>query len=193
MTISATASSNGKTRRSLAAELDRFDHMLDGLADGLNEAIGEAVKVSVDGHLRETIGAVVTELFTNPEIVAKLRTVLATMPTAVPPAPTPTPMRRGLGQRLRRICSAICHGLRRSNRQQVAHDLAFSPANRHCLRVWAGRGRDDLVRRSVGSGSGQRYRRVHDGARGTGRFVVLAHVPQDSILHVPKQICWVND
>src|SRR6516225_4221352 len=81
MTITAIPSSNGKARRSLAAELDRLDQMLDGLADGLNEAVGEAVKTSVNGQLRETIQAVLTELFTNPDIVAKLRAVLgATVP-----------------------------------------------------------------------------------------------------------------
>ena len=112
MTISAITSHNGKARRSLAAELDRLDQMLDGLADGLNDAVGEAVKSSVNGHLRETIQVVLTELFTNPEVLAKLRTILGTTPPAATP-PVPAPLRRGLGQRLRGLWRAIRKGLRR--------------------------------------------------------------------------------
>ena len=110
MTISAITSHNGKARRSLAAELDRLDQMLDGLADGLNDAVGEAVKSSVNGHLRETIQVVLTELFTNPEVLAKLRAVVGTTPDMTPPAPQP---RRGLQQRLPSLWTGVRNALRR--------------------------------------------------------------------------------
>jgi hypothetical protein len=107
MTISSTAVSNGKARRSLATEIDRLDQMLDGLANGLNEAVGDAVRAALGGAMRETVQAVLKELFTNPEILARLRAELG----AMPPAPAqPAPVRRGLRKRL---CTGIRTGVRK--------------------------------------------------------------------------------
>ena len=55
---------NGRSRKSLAEQIDSLDSMLDGLADGLNEAVATAVK--------EAVRAVLTEVLTNPERLARL-------------------------------------------------------------------------------------------------------------------------
>jgi hypothetical protein len=55
---------NGRSRKSLADQIDRLDSVLDGLADGLNEAVATAVK--------EAVRAVLTEVLTNPELLARL-------------------------------------------------------------------------------------------------------------------------
>jgi len=106
MTMSSTAVSNGKAKRSLATEIDRLDQMLDGLAKGLNEAVGDAVKDALGGAMRETVQAVLTELFTNPEILAKLRAALGAMPP-VTAMTQPAPARRGLRQRLHGLWTGI--------------------------------------------------------------------------------------
>ena len=64
---------NGRSRKSLAEQIDRLDSVLDGLADGLNEAVAAAVK--------EAVAAVLTEVLTNPELLARVR---PTQPVAVP-------------------------------------------------------------------------------------------------------------
>ena len=55
---------NGRSRKSLAEQIDRLDSVLDGLADGLNEAVATAVK--------EAVRAVLSEVLTNPELLARL-------------------------------------------------------------------------------------------------------------------------
>ena len=70
---------NGRSRKSLAEQIDRHDSVLDGLADGLNEAVATAVK--------EAVRAVLTEVLTNPELLARLQ---ATQPNAVPEPSRPS-------------------------------------------------------------------------------------------------------
>lgn len=42
--MTATMMANGKTRKTLADQLDRLDRILDGLAEALNEAVADAVR-----------------------------------------------------------------------------------------------------------------------------------------------------
>jgi len=70
---------NGRSRKSLAEQIDRLDSMLDGLSDGLNEAVATAVK--------EAVRTVLTEVLTNPELLAQLQPA---QPVAVP-EPTRSP------------------------------------------------------------------------------------------------------
>jgi hypothetical protein len=60
---------NGRSRKSLAEQIERLDSILDGLSDGLNEAVATAVK--------EAVRAVLTEVLTNPELLARLHPVQA--------------------------------------------------------------------------------------------------------------------
>lgn len=66
----STPSVNG--RKSLASQIDRLDGILDGLADGLNDAIAMLVKDAVTVAVKETVQSVMTELLTNPAILAKM-------------------------------------------------------------------------------------------------------------------------
>lgn len=69
---------NGRQRKSLADQIDRLGSMLDGLAEGLNEAVATAVQ--------EAVRAVLTEVFTNPERLARLPAAQSvTSASAVPP------------------------------------------------------------------------------------------------------------
>jgi hypothetical protein len=72
---------NGKSRKSLASQLDRLDATLDGLSAGLNEAIAAAVKEAVTVAVREAVQAVVTEVISNPQLLAQFQ-------PAVPPTAT---------------------------------------------------------------------------------------------------------
>jgi hypothetical protein len=72
MTTTSSAS-NGRRRPTLSDQIDRLDSTLDGLADGLNEAVADAVRVAVGAAVREAVHATLTEVFTNPEILARLR------------------------------------------------------------------------------------------------------------------------
>jgi hypothetical protein len=62
-----TMTTNGRAeRKSLAAQLDRLDLILDGLADGLNEAVAAAVKVAVTA----AVEAALVEVLTSAELQA---------------------------------------------------------------------------------------------------------------------------
>src|SRR5262245_5577972 len=72
MTTTSPAGVNGRSRKSLEHQLDRFDSILDGLANALNESVADAVKDAVGLAVREAVQAVVAGLLTNPQVVAKL-------------------------------------------------------------------------------------------------------------------------
>ena len=76
--MSATLT-NGRSRKSLAEQIDKLDSILDGMADGLNEAVVSAVK--------EAVRAVLTEVLTNPELLARLHVA---QPIAAPEPPRPS-------------------------------------------------------------------------------------------------------
>jgi hypothetical protein len=104
--MNTTLNTNGRQRKTLAAQIDRLDAMLDGLADGLNEAVAQAVKDAVALAVEEAVRVVLSETLTNPAVLAKLH---ATISPAQTPAPVPTPTTNdepppppaaGLGSRL---------------------------------------------------------------------------------------------
>jgi hypothetical protein len=43
MNTATTPAANGRARKSLEHQLDRFDSILDGLANALNESVADAV------------------------------------------------------------------------------------------------------------------------------------------------------
>jgi hypothetical protein len=123
---------NGRARKSLADQIDRLDHILDGLAGALNEAVIAAVQQAVRG--------VLTELLADPMI----RTALAgTAPAAT--APTLSPGRH-VGAWLARCWSGIRAGLQALVRaglgagrrlRDAGHTLVHA-AGRPLLQVWRG-------------------------------------------------------
>ena len=104
MTATLNHASNGAAqRRSLAGQLDRLDHILDGLDQALSGAITEAVKDAVSSAVAEAVRATLLEIVANPQVLSLLSS--ASIPTAVreePTSPTGTeaPPRPG---RLRRV------------------------------------------------------------------------------------------
>ena len=93
------SNSNGQERKTLASQLDRLDAILDTLGEGLNEAVASAVQEAVETAVREgvhqSVRGALSEVLSNPEVLAVLRAALApelassqTGPaTPVPPAP----------------------------------------------------------------------------------------------------------
>jgi hypothetical protein len=78
-----TLNMNGRTRKSLADQIDKLERLLDGLAEGLNEAVAAAVQ--------EAVSQVLTQLLAAPELQARLQ---AAVPPAMPATPTPTVLAR---------------------------------------------------------------------------------------------------
>src|ERR1700688_1844887 len=94
-TLNPSAHTNGSTRKNLASQLDRLDGILDGLADGLNEAVASAVQQAVAVAVQEAVRGILTEVLTNPDLLAKLRNNLGLTTTADrTPAPPATPVKR---------------------------------------------------------------------------------------------------
>jgi hypothetical protein len=91
-----TASTNGRVeRKSLAAQIDRLDSVLDGLADALHQAVASAT--------REAVQAALTEMLSNPELRARLLANLGVRDaaaTVVLDASAGTNPRRGIVTRL---------------------------------------------------------------------------------------------
>jgi hypothetical protein len=88
MSTLTIAAANGRARKSLEHQLDRFDSILDGLADALNESVSDAVKDAVGQAVREAVQAVVAELVANPDVA---RALAAAHGLTAPPAPPPAP------------------------------------------------------------------------------------------------------
>jgi hypothetical protein len=94
-TLNPSVPTNGRSRKSLADQLDRLDQILDGLADGLNEAVASAVQQAVAVAVQEAVRGILVEVLTSPDLLAKLRTDIGlTTPADGPPAPTPAPVVR---------------------------------------------------------------------------------------------------
>jgi hypothetical protein len=90
---------NGRTRKSLAEQIDRLDGILDGLADGLQQAVATAVQEAVGVAVREAVQAVLTEVATNPDLLVRLGVQPTAQPT--PDADEPEEPTRGSGRRPR--------------------------------------------------------------------------------------------
>src|SRR4051812_7139392 len=83
-------SANGRARKSLEHQLDRFDSILDGLANALNESVADAVKDAVGQAVKEAVQAVVAELVATPQVATALATARGfTPPAPMPPVPMP--------------------------------------------------------------------------------------------------------
>jgi hypothetical protein len=80
-----TTTTNGRTRKSLAEQIDRLDAILDGLADALNEAVADAVKDAVTAAVQEAVHAAVVEVLTNAELRKRLG--VTQVPTVQPTTP----------------------------------------------------------------------------------------------------------
>lgn len=64
---------NGRAqRRSLSAELDRFDRMIDGLDQGIKEVIADGVKESIGAAVGEAVRATLLELVSHPDVLGML-------------------------------------------------------------------------------------------------------------------------
>ena len=88
-TLNPSVNTNGRSRKSLADQIDRLDQILDGLADGLNEAVASAVKQAVAVAVQEAVRGILAEVLTNPDLLAKLRSNIGlTTPADRTPAPT---------------------------------------------------------------------------------------------------------
>ncbi len=105
MSTITSSDRNSRKRLSLDEQINRLDQTLDGLADGLNEAVADAVKMAVGNAVREAVQCVLTEVLTNPDILAKLRTT-ATPNTEKPVHPeVPVPPKNvSVGYRLGCLC-----------------------------------------------------------------------------------------
>src|SRR3954452_9425712 len=94
MTTTSPAGVNGRSRKSLEHQLDRFDSILDGLANALNESVADAVKDAVGHAVREAVQAVVAELGATPQVAQALAAAHGFVPPATTPVvsvPRPTP------------------------------------------------------------------------------------------------------
>ena len=111
--MTATVQSNGQARKTLSAQIDRLDTMLDGLAEGIQETVVSAVQQAVVQAVREAVLAAVTQVLTNPDLQRHLRPEPAAS-TAVPEpvlSPVVSTARRAGGW-LTRLASGVGHAVK---------------------------------------------------------------------------------
>jgi hypothetical protein len=103
MSTPTSPAANGRARKSLEHQLDRFDSILDGLANAPNESVADAVKDAVGQAVREAVQVVVAELVANPQVARALAAAHGLAPPAAPPTPEPVtpPQPKGPGLRER--------------------------------------------------------------------------------------------
>jgi hypothetical protein len=110
-----TTNPNGRTRKSLAEQIDRLDAILDGLSDALNEAVAAAVSQAAGRAVKEAVQAVLAEALTNPAVREQaLHVDSQPAPRADSPS-VPRPLARlatWLGARARSCVTASAAGLR---------------------------------------------------------------------------------
>jgi hypothetical protein len=105
-----TTNADGRTRKSLAEQIDRLDAILDGLSDALTEAVAAAVSEAAGRAVQEAVQAVLAEVLSNPAL--RERALAAESPPA-PQADSPSvprPLARlatWLGARAR-SCAQTC-------------------------------------------------------------------------------------
>lgn len=75
--MTATTIPNGRSRKTLADQIDRLDRVLDGLAEGLNDAVAAAVREAATEAVREAVHAVLAEVLANQAVLAKLQDLAA--------------------------------------------------------------------------------------------------------------------
>src|SRR6516225_8628043 len=63
-----TTNPNGRTRKSLAEQIDRLDAILDGLSEALQGAVAAAVQEAAGRAVREAVRAVLAETLTDPAL-----------------------------------------------------------------------------------------------------------------------------
>ena len=63
-----TTNADGRTRKSLAEQIDRLDAILDGLSDALTEAVAAAVSEAAGRAVKEAVQAVLSQALTNPAL-----------------------------------------------------------------------------------------------------------------------------
>ena len=108
---------NGQTRKTLSAQLDRLDSILDGLSEALNESVAAAVKEATAQAVQQAVQATLTEILTSPELLSLIGTARATPPLVegVPaPVASSAPSLRGrigsalswAGQKIRSVWTA---------------------------------------------------------------------------------------
>jgi hypothetical protein len=104
--------SHGTQRKTLAAQLDRLDGIIDALAEGLNEAVADAVRQAVGAAVQQSVEAVLREVLARPELLRALAPVpevpVAQVAPTVAAAPGPSPLRRccvWLGSKVSGACA----------------------------------------------------------------------------------------
>jgi hypothetical protein len=68
-----TTNADGRTRKSLASQIDRLDAILDGLSEALQGAVADTVKEAVGQAVQEAVRAVLTEVLTNADLKQQLQ------------------------------------------------------------------------------------------------------------------------
>ena len=104
--MTTNMTTNGQSRKTLASQLDRLDTILDTLEQGLQEAVASAVQEAVGVAVREAIKGLVTEVLTNPDVLGRIRALIA--PVIVKNTPKPTDkLQAAVKERFGRLWSSI--------------------------------------------------------------------------------------
>jgi hypothetical protein len=109
-----TTTTDGRTRKSLAEQIDRLDLILDGLSDALNEAVAAAVSQAAGQAVREAVQAVLAESLTNPALRERALHIDSQPAPRTESASVPRPLARlatWLGARARTCVQACLAGL----------------------------------------------------------------------------------
>lgn len=87
MPSDSTQTNGMPPRKTLAAQLDRLDNIIDAMADGLPRAIADAVCQAIGAALPQAIQAVITQVLSQPEVARLLAGLNA--PATEPPVGAP--------------------------------------------------------------------------------------------------------
>ena len=131
MTVTMNPPENGRQRRTLASQLDRFDGMIDGLDTAIKDVIADSVKeavgVAVGTAVSEAVRATLIEIATNPDILSMLHGGAPPMmaaTAAAEPAATSVPNRTFI-ERLGDAISSAWHWS--LNKLKAAGRFVISP------------------------------------------------------------------
>ena len=72
MSNTTNANGNQTQRKSLAAQLDRLDTIIDGLDNVLPEVVADAVRHAVSAAVQQAVESVLREVFSRPELLRAL-------------------------------------------------------------------------------------------------------------------------
>jgi hypothetical protein len=113
-----TATLNGAPRKNLSDQIDRLDHILDGLADAIPAVVADSIRFSVRQAVQQAVQEAITEVLANQDLLRLLEgynhvstpkpNVPVWEPAPAPPAAPEPPPSSFVSRATKAVWNGVC-------------------------------------------------------------------------------------